>query len=278
MPPAHHAFGSPFSLEPTHGWASRLMVSVGMAGLLALMGSLSFPLPWTPVPFSMMPLGLLIAGGYQRPMYGFLSVGMYLAAGALGAPIYAEGASGAGHLFGNTAGYLWGFLLVSPLIGWYLQRPRRSLGPRATTALLGAFAVAVAAGTAAIAWTLTTGRGLGALRETQGWGVGSSALWYLAFLTVACITLTAWTLQRRRGETRQALELYLVMLGSIVVLHACGVAVLWASTGMELMAAVILGSVVFLPFDAVKAGLAVGLTLPFLPTPPTAPDAEVPHA
>lgn len=263
------------------GWPVRLGVSVGLAGFLGLMGAVSFPLPWTPVPFSMMPFALLVTGAMQRPGYAGLSVALYLLAAGAGAPIFAGGESGWHHFVGATAGYLVGFAAASIVVSWYLQRPRRLLsGP--WLALVGGFlGAAVLAGIGAILWMWRTGDGLAALDPdvASSWGVARSTLWFLLFLTVACTAMALALLARNRGERPQALNLFLVMLGSIVILHAFGVTVLWLATSLSLLSAIVLGSLVFLPFDIVKAGLAVGLTLPFLPSGRAggAPANEEPH-
>ncbi len=253
------------------GWPTRLGVSAAMAGFLSIMALVSFPLPWTPVPFSLMPFALLVTGAVQRPGYAALSVLIYLAAGALGAPIFAEGASGWAHLLGPTAGYLFGFIAVSMLVSAYMARRHAPLPTALAWGLIGFVGAAILAGVGAIAWMWSSGQGLAQLDSevTADWGVAKSTLWALLFITAASTTLSLWILARRRGERAAALNLFAVMLGSILVLHACGVTVLWLATPLSLMSAIILGSVVFLPFDIVKAGLGVALTLPFLPSPPT---------
>lgn len=254
------------------GWPLRFGVSVAAAGFLMLMGVISFPLPWTPVPFSMMPFGLLVAGAVQRPGYALLSVVIYLLAAGLGAPVFADGETGWSWFVGATGGYLFGFLLVAPLVAAYMQRAREPMSPRWALGVLAFMAAAVLAGIAAIIWMATTGDGLGALHSeiTADWGVGKSALWVLMFLFAATTVTLIWLMQRSRGERAQALNLFVVFFAAILVLHAVGVTVLWLVSPLGLMGAIILGSIVFLPFDMVKAGLAVGLTQPFLPT-------EIPH-
>lgn len=248
---------------------TRWLVSVGFAGFLALMGALSFPLPWTPVPFSMMPFALLVTGAAQRPAQALASVVVYLVAGGVGAPIFAQGESGWSHFVGGTAGYLFGFLVVPPLVAAYLQHRRAAVPDRIAGASVVAVVAAMAAGIAAIAWTWSTGRGLASLDDevAASWGVGRSALWYLLFLVAALTTTVLWALRRRRAEAAGALDVFLVMLGAIAVLHACGVVVLWLATGLSFAAALVLGSIVFLPFDIVKAGAAVAVALPFAGTP-----------
>jgi biotin transporter BioY len=75
----------------------------------------------------------------------------------------------------------------------------------------------------------------------------------------------------------EALNLYVVLLAAVAIIHLCGVLVLAPTLGLTWTKAVALGSTVFLPFDALKAGAAVALALPFLPTRhPTTPSTETP--
>jgi len=246
--------------------ATRVLVSVGFAGFLSLLALVSFPLPWTPVPFSMMPFALLVAGAVQKPQWSLLSVAIYLIAGGLGAQIFAEGASGWSHFGGHTAGYLLGFLLVSPLVSAYVARPRRTVTGAWRSGVIAAVAVAAAAGLLAIAWLWRTGQGFTDIDDSiRAFGTGASVAWIAVFLaTVGVLTLVAVRGTRKSG----ALQLFFVMLAAIIALHACGVTVLWLATPLSLMAAIVVGSIVFLPFDILKAGLAVAATLPFLPTEP----------
>ncbi len=260
------------------GWPARFGISAAFAGFLMLMASISFPLPWTPVPFSMMPFALLVAGAYQRPGWAGLSVAIYLAAAALGAPVFADGESGFRHLIGATAGYLWGFIVVSMLVSWYMQERRRVMPTKWIAIIGGAIALLVLWGVLAVIRFQTSG-GLAGYGESYAtYGVGRSVLWVMLFLTVMTTVLALWSLRRLRGDGNQALNLFLVMMGAIGVLHFMGVSGLVLIAGMGFMDAVILGSIVFLPFDIIKAGLAVGLSLPFLPAPLGAEHSESSHA
>jgi biotin transporter BioY len=250
------------------GWPTRVGISFGMAGLLSLTALISFPVPWTPVPFSLMPFGLLIAGVAQRPGWAVLSVAIYLLAGTVGVPIFAEGASGFGHLFGPTAGYLFGFLLVSPLVSWYVQTRRQPMPARLSTIILTALGLVGIGGIATIIRFTGTGTGFADYGEDPSmanWGVGRSVLWVMIYLTVAAALATTWTVRRNHDNNRQSLEMFLVMVGATAILHICGVTVLWLATPLSLISAIVLGSVVFLPFDIIKAGMAVAVSLPFLP-------------
>ncbi len=252
------------------GWPVRLGISAGFGGFLMLMGALSFPLPWTPVPFSMMPFGLLVAGAYQRPQWAGLSVLIYLVAGGLGVPVYADGSSGFHHLIGATGGYLVGYAFVAALVGWYVSQQRRLMPTRWAYGLLGLVGVVVLGGVFAIIRFVSAGEGLGTYDDgLASWGLGRSVLWVLLYLIGAATLVTIWALRRQRGESGRVLNLFLIFLGSTALLHVCGVTGLILVGGYPIVTSIVLGSVVFLPFDIIKAGLAVGISLPFLPTEPT---------
>jgi len=77
------------------------------------LGALSEFVPITGQTFAVITVAMLV-----RKWNAVLAVILYLFAGGLGLPVFADGASGWGHLSGATAGYLWSFLLVS----WLLDR------------------------------------------------------------------------------------------------------------------------------------------------------------
>ncbi len=82
---------------------------IGLSSLLVL--------PIGPVPVTLQTLFIAYAGLFLGPKGAVLSVLVYLVAGALGVPVFAGGKSGIGVLFGPSAGYLWGFLLIAYFAG-----------------------------------------------------------------------------------------------------------------------------------------------------------------
>jgi biotin transporter BioY len=239
-----------------------------MGGFLMIMGILSFPLPWTPVPFSLMPIGLIVAGAAQKPGYAMGSVAIYLLAAGLGAPVFADGESGWSWFVGSTAGYLVGYFVMAFVISWFMQRSRDPMPPGTALGILVFMSASVIAGVVAIIAMTVSGEGLNA-RTTEldsTWAVGRSTLWVMLFLFSTATVTVLWMLKRSRGEQATAWTLLVVMFASILILHAFGVTVLWIVSPLSLIDAIILGSIVFLPFDMVKAGLGVGLVLPFVPT------------
>lgn len=73
--------------------------------------------PIGPVPVSMQPFFVFLAGYVLGPRHGAMAVGLYLLAGTIGLPVFAGGKSGLGHLLGPTGGYLFGFVGSAYLCG-----------------------------------------------------------------------------------------------------------------------------------------------------------------
>jgi len=93
---------------------ARAAVFAALTGAFAYV---SFPHPLTTVPITLQVLGVFLAGIFLGPVWGFASMGVYVAAGALGAPVFAFGASGLGVLFGKLGGYLWSYPIAAAALG-----------------------------------------------------------------------------------------------------------------------------------------------------------------
>lgn len=91
------------------GAALRVAVLLGAAVMVALAARWSFPVPGSPVPVSAQTLAVLVVGFLLGSAPGAGALLIYLAAGAAGLPVFADGAAGFEHLLGPTGGYLLGF-------------------------------------------------------------------------------------------------------------------------------------------------------------------------
>ncbi len=102
----------------------RLLLAFGGSWLVAGLAQVSIPLPFTPVPITGQTLGVLLVGASLGPGLGALSMGMYLAQGALGLPMFAGGAAGVSvlGLASATGGYLWGFVASAAVVGALSRR------------------------------------------------------------------------------------------------------------------------------------------------------------
>jgi len=95
---------------------------VGFSLLTALLAQIRIPLPFTPVPLSGQTFAVLLAGAVLGSRRAFLSQALYLAAGAVGLPVFAGGGATVAYLLGPTGGYLWSFPLAAALLGWLVER------------------------------------------------------------------------------------------------------------------------------------------------------------
>lgn len=132
--------------------AERLTVVkiVGFALALAAAAHVAIPLPGTPVPFTLQPMLVVLAGLWLAPGAAVASMMLYLAAGALGAPVWAPvGLPGAARLLGPTGGYLLAYPVAAWTVAMLARRATRY--PRRVLAALAGMAVIYAGGLAQLA-------------------------------------------------------------------------------------------------------------------------------
>jgi biotin transport system substrate-specific component len=110
---------------------------IGFAATLAAASQLAIPLPGTPVPITLQPLVVVLAGMMLGPTLGLTSMLLYLAIGATGLPVFAPvGPPGIARFFGPTGGYLIAYPVAAYTAGFLAQRFPSLLG-RWLAAVLG---------------------------------------------------------------------------------------------------------------------------------------------
>jgi biotin transport system substrate-specific component len=77
-----------------------------------------------PVPYTLQTLVVLLAGAFLGARNGAISQIAYLAAGALGAPVFSSFGFGFARLLGPTGGYLLAFPAAAALVGYLVLRHR----------------------------------------------------------------------------------------------------------------------------------------------------------
>ncbi|MGE4298979.1 MAG: biotin transporter BioY [Desulfovibrionaceae bacterium] len=132
-------------LSPLH----RQVWTAALAALIAAGAYLHIPIG--PVPISLQTYFVLLAGFILGPVRGGVCVLLYLAAGAIGLPVFAGGKGGLGVFLGPTGGYLAGFVCCAVVCG--LGKPRDAAPGVVRTLLIGlaGFAVLYACG---LAWLM----------------------------------------------------------------------------------------------------------------------------
>ena len=169
-----------------------------IAGALVVALSAQIVIPTEPVPFTAQTLGVLVVGGALGFRRGALALLLYLAIGALGLGVFAEGESGVAKILGATGGYLIGFVVAAAIVG--------RLAELGWDRHIGGSLAAMAIGTAVIyaigvPWLKVT---LGMPWQTAvSVGMTQFLLWDAAKLIVAAgIFPAAWWVIGRRPEDR----------------------------------------------------------------------------
>lgn len=131
-----------------------------LAALLGAVAPVSIPIPLSPAPITLQPLFIYLAGLLLGPVWGTVSLVLYLTAGAIGLPVFAGMKGGLGVLVGTTAGYLWSYPLAALLIGLLVHRgtdlrnPANVSLPIVISALVVATLLIYAMGVSYMAWVL----------------------------------------------------------------------------------------------------------------------------
>lgn len=125
---------------------AAIVAMVAFAGLTALAAQIRIPLGFTPVPITGQTFAVLLAGAALGARLGAGSQLIYLAAGAVGLPVFTGGGSGLEYFTGATAGYLVGFVLAAALVGRLAERGQDRKVNTAITAFLAGSAIIYACG------------------------------------------------------------------------------------------------------------------------------------
>jgi biotin transport system substrate-specific component len=109
-----------------NAWTGVQMLSVGFVTVLtAAAAQLSFPLPFTPVPFTIQPMIVLIGAAALGSRLGALAQIFYLMLGVAGLPVFAfspELPQGMARLLGPTGGYLMAYPIAAFVTGLLAER------------------------------------------------------------------------------------------------------------------------------------------------------------
>ncbi|MCU1472306.1 biotin transporter BioY [Amnibacterium sp.] len=150
-----------------------------LAGAALTAGLAQLAIPIWPVPITGQTFAVLLVGTTLGSLRGALSMALYLVAGVLGAPIFAEQHSG--NLFALTSGgFIIGFIAAAALVGWLAQLQWDRVVLRTIVSFLAGAAVMYAFG---LPWLAMVLNGFGpsvwhgALRYDSLW----AAVWGAGF-------------------------------------------------------------------------------------------------
>ena len=125
-----------------------------MTAVTCVLGPLSIPLPFSPVPISLTNFAIFLAIFVLGMKNGTISFIIYLLLGAVGVPVFSSFRGGLQVLAGPTGGYLIGFIFLALIMGFALEHFDRKLVPTIIGMIIG-MAVCYAFGTVWLAKLLS---------------------------------------------------------------------------------------------------------------------------
>jgi biotin transport system substrate-specific component len=98
--------------------AVDVVLAAGGAALIAVAAQISISLPFTPVPLTLQTFAVAATAAALGLRTGAAASILYVAAGLVGLPVYANATSGWHVLSSATGGYLIGFVVCALIVGW----------------------------------------------------------------------------------------------------------------------------------------------------------------
>lgn len=180
--------------------AIRAAAVVLIAALTATAAQISVPLPFTPVPFTLQPMIVLLGGAALGSRLGMASQVLYLLAGIAGLPVFAASPvlpQGLLRLLGPTGGYLLSYPLAAFLTGALAERGFDRRYVTSVAAMAAGLGVIFACGVCWLAWfALPSSLGLDAALRTGLYPFIPADI--LKILIAAAVMPGLWTLTGRR--------------------------------------------------------------------------------
>jgi biotin transport system substrate-specific component len=180
--------------------AIRAAAALFIAALTAAAAQVSIPLPFTPVPFTLQPMVVLLGGAVLGSRLGMASQVLYLAVGLAGFPVFAASPAlpqGALRLLGPTGGYLLAYPFAAFVAGWLAERGLDRRYWTSVLAMAAGLAVVFTCGVAWLAWLAPQSAGFGVALRTGLYPFLPADV--LKLLVAAAIMPGAWKLLGRRA-------------------------------------------------------------------------------
>lgn len=165
-----------------------------LAALTAALAQVSFQYPLSPAPVTMQVFGVFLAGIVLGPVWGAVTLVLYLAVGAIGLPVFALGGAGPGTLFGSTGGFLLSYPVAAALIGAVVHRGTDLRDPAAVP--IAVIVAALVAGT-----LLIYAGGAAGLMIVAGYGLSEAVIGgAVVFFPVEAVKIAAAVAVARSGR------------------------------------------------------------------------------
>lgn len=117
---------------------TKKIVLIGlMTAVTCILGPLSIPLPFSPVPISLTNFAIFLAVFILGMKDATISFIIYLLLGAVGVPVFSAFSGGLGKLVGPTGGYLFGFIFLALIMGFFMEHFDRKIVPTIIGMIIG---------------------------------------------------------------------------------------------------------------------------------------------
>ena len=179
--------------------AAVLFVTV----LTAVAAQVSLPLPFTPVPFTLQPMVVLVGGAALGARLGMASQVLYLLAGIAGLPVFATSAvlpQGFLRLLGPTGGFLMAYPFAAFVAGWLAERGFDRRYVTSVIAMGAGLTLIFALGVAWFAWFAAPAP-VGLPQALQLALYPFIVVDVIKILLAATVLPSVWTLTGRKGRS-----------------------------------------------------------------------------
>jgi len=119
---AHDRAAAPDTTTTLDKTALRILSVPAMTLLTAVAAQIAIPTDPLGIPVTLQTLAVLLCALALGPKLGAASMLLYLATGALGVGVFADGQAGLATILGQTGGYLIGFVVAQPVVHAIIRR------------------------------------------------------------------------------------------------------------------------------------------------------------
>lgn len=99
-------------------WCGLAVIIIAISAQL----SITIPLSQSGIPITGQSLAILTIASIFKPKHTFIIILSYLILGFAGLPVFAEASSGIDKLWGNSGGFLYGFLISGVLLSYLIDK------------------------------------------------------------------------------------------------------------------------------------------------------------
>ena len=188
------------ALVPSQSLLTRALMVLGGSAFIALAAQVSVPM--IPVPMTLQTLAVMLVGFTFGARMGAATLLAYLAEGAMGLPVFAQGMNGIA-FFGPTAGFLIGFVAMAAITGFAADRGVKGLVATAAVALFASAFIYLPG----VLWAMSLAAVAGI--DTAKWGADNLSMIWEYYMSPFLI-----------GDTVKAVLAALVVTGSWAALKS----------------------------------------------------------